>query len=183
MRPEWGLSGNTSFIIGRRELTKGLNLAGRVFLHSYDYREDPTNLLLEVILTGPQVVGQWINMEHYFSTVDPEVYGSGSKVYHNVVGRLGIISGPWSDLRSGLATQTVMNGQTPYHEPMRLLTVVEAPRASIDKLVGRHEVLQRFYRNEWVHLVAVDPEDTGLYRYRPDGDWTPITDMNIVAPT
>jgi len=25
-----------------------------------------------------------------------------------------------------------------------------------------------------VHLVAVDPEDTGLYRYRPDGDWTPI---------
>jgi uncharacterized protein YbcC (UPF0753/DUF2309 family) len=183
VRPEWGLSGNTSFIIGRRELTKGLNLAGRVFLHSYDYREDPTNLLLEVILTGPQVVGQWINMEHYFSTVDPEVYGSGSKVYHNVVGRLGIISGPWSDLRSGLATQTVMNGQTPYHEPMRLLTVVEAPRASIDKLVGRHEVLQRFYRNEWVHLVAVDPEDTGLYRYRPDGDWTPITDMNIVAPT
>src|SRR5207245_4234623 len=96
---------------------------------------------------------------------------------------LGIISGPWSDLRSGLATQTVMNGQTPYHEPMRLLTVVEAPRASIDKLVGRHEVLQRFYRNEWVHLVAVDPEDTGLYRYRADGDWTPITDMNIVAPT
>jgi uncharacterized protein YbcC (UPF0753/DUF2309 family) len=183
VRPEWGLSGNTSFIIGRRNLTKGLDLAGRVFLHSYDYREDPTNLLLEVILTGPQVVGQWINMEHYFSTVDPEVYGSGSKVYHNVVGRLGIISGPWSDLRSGLATQTVMNGQTPYHEPMRLLTVVEAPRASIDKLVGRHEVLQRFYRNEWVHLVAVDPEDSGLYRYRPDGDWTPITGMDIVAPT
>ena len=48
VRPEWGLSGNTAFMIGRRELTKGLNLAGRVFLHSYDYREDPTNRLLEV---------------------------------------------------------------------------------------------------------------------------------------
>jgi uncharacterized protein YbcC (UPF0753/DUF2309 family) len=174
VRPEWGLSGNTSFIIGRRELTKGLNLAGRVFLHSYDYREDPTNLLLEVILTGPQVVGQWINMEHYFSTVDNEVYGSGSKVYHNVVGRLGIISGPWSDLRSGLASQTVMSGEAPYHEPMRLLTVVEAQRANIDKLIGRHEVLQRFYRNEWVHLVSVDPVDKGLYRFRPDGDWAPL---------
>ena len=45
-------------------------------------------------MTGPQIVAQWINMEHYFSTVDQEVYGSGSKIYHNVVGRLGIMSGP-----------------------------------------------------------------------------------------
>ena len=121
VRPEWGLSSNTAFVIGRRELTKGLDLGGRVFLHSYDYREDPSNRLLEVLLTGPQVVAQWINMEHYFSTVDNEVYGSGSKIYHNVVGRLGIMSGPWSDLRLGLARQTVMNGDVPYHEPMRLL--------------------------------------------------------------
>ena len=42
-------------------------------------------------------------MEHYFSAVDNEVYGSGSKIYHNVVGRIGIMSGPWSDLRLGLA--------------------------------------------------------------------------------
>ena len=111
-----------------RDLTKALDLDGRVFLHSYDYREDPTNRLLEVILTGPQVVAQWINMEHYFSTVDNEVYGSGSKIYHNVVGRIGIMSGPWSDLRLGFAWQTVMNGEVPYHEPMRLLTVIEAPR-------------------------------------------------------
>ncbi len=175
VRPEWGLSGNTSFIIGRRELTKGLNLAGRVFLHSYDYREDPSCRLLEVLMTGPQVVAQWINMEHYFSAVDNEVYGSGSKVYHNVVGRFGIMSGPWSDLRLGLAWQTVMNGAVPYHEPMRLLTVIEAPRANIDKLIGRHELLQHFYHNEWVHLVALDPEDGGLYRYRPTGAWHRIT--------
>ena len=117
VRPEWGLSGNTTFIVGRRELTKALDLAGRVFLHSYDYREDPTDRWLEVLLTAPQVVAQWINMEHYFSTVDNEVYGSGSKIYHNVVGRVGIMSGPWSDLRLGLARQTVMNGDMPYHDP------------------------------------------------------------------
>src|SRR5262249_32941939 len=29
VRPEWGLSGNTAFLIGRRELTKGLDLGGR----------------------------------------------------------------------------------------------------------------------------------------------------------
>jgi hypothetical protein len=174
VRPEWGLSGNTAFIIGRRELTKGLDLEGRVFLHSYDYREDPSNRLLEVLLTAPQVVAQWINMEHYFSAVDNEVYGSGSKIYHNVVGRIGIMSGPWSDLRLGLARQTVMNGDAPYHEPMRLLTVVEAPRERIEKLIARHAVLQHFYHNVWVHLVALDPEDGVWYRYLPSGAWSPM---------
>jgi uncharacterized protein YbcC (UPF0753/DUF2309 family) len=176
VRPEWGLSSNTTFLIGRRELSKGLDLGGRVFLHSYDYREDPSNRLLEVLLTAPQVVAQWINMEHYFSAVDNEVYGSGSKIYHNVVGRIGIMSGPWSDLRLGLARQTVMNGDVPYHEPMRLLTIVEAPRAYIEKLITRHEVLQHFYHNEWVHLVALDPNDGIWYRYRPTGEWAPIHD-------
>ncbi len=174
VRPEWGLSGNTAFVVARRELTKELNLEGRVFLHSYDYREDPSNRLLEVLLTAPQVVAQWINMEHYFSSVDNEVYGSGSKVYHNVVGRLGIMSGPWSDLRLGLARQTVMNGDMPYHEPMRLLTIIEAPRERIEKLIARHEVLQHYYHNEWVHLVAFDPEDGVWYRYHPKGIWNVI---------
>jgi uncharacterized protein YbcC (UPF0753/DUF2309 family) len=174
VRPEWGLSNNTSFVIGRRELTKGLDLSGRVFLHSYDYREDPSNRLLEVLLTAPQVVAQWINMEHYFSAVDNDVYGSGSKIYHNVVGRFGVMSGPWSDLRLGLARQTVMNGDIPYHEPMRLLTIVEAPRNGIEKLIARHEVLQHYYHNEWVHLVVLDPQDGSWYRYRPNGEWTCI---------
>jgi uncharacterized protein YbcC (UPF0753/DUF2309 family) len=171
VRPEWGLSGNTAFIIGRRELTKGLNLSGRVFLQSYDYREDPTDRWLEVLLTAPQVVAQWINMEHYFSAVDNDVYGSGSKIYHNVVGRIGIMSGPWSDLRLGLAWQTVMNDELPYHEPMRLMTLVEASRPRIEKLIARHEILQHFYHNEWVHLAALDPEDGTWYRYMPSGVW------------
>lgn len=174
VRPEWGLSGNAAFVIGRRALTRGLDLGGRVFLHSYDYREDPTGRLLEVLMTGPQVVAEWINLEHYFSTVDNEVYGAGSKVYHNVVGRIGIMSGPWSDLRLGLAWQTVMNGTVPYHEPMRLLTVIEAPRARIEKLIGRHEALKHFYHREWVHLVAIEPESGALYRYLPTGEWSRV---------
>jgi hypothetical protein len=176
VRPEWGLSGNSAFVVGRRDLTKALDLKGRVFLHSYDHREDPSNRLLEVLLTGPQVVAQWINMEHYFSTVDNDVYGSGSKIYHNVVGRFGIMSGPWSDLRLGLAQQTVMNGDMPYHEPMRLLTIVEAPRERIEKLIARHDVLKQYYHNEWVHLVALEPEEGILYRYRPTSEWARIDD-------
>lgn len=102
-RPEWGLAGNAAFIIGNRTLTKSVNLEGRAFLNSYDYRIDPTGALLQGILGGPMVVGQWINAEHYFSATDTEVYGAGSKIYHNVVGRIGIMSGPRSDLRTGLA--------------------------------------------------------------------------------
>jgi uncharacterized protein YbcC (UPF0753/DUF2309 family) len=171
VRPEWGISGNASFIIGRRELTRGVYLSGRAFLHSYDYRDDPTGQLLEMILTGPQVVAQWINMEHYFSTVDNNIYGSGSKIYHNVVGRFGVMSGPSSDLRIGLSAETVMNGTRPYHEPMRLLVVIEAPRERIDVIIPRHPVLQNYYDNEWVQLVAMDPEDNCFYRYLPKQGW------------
>jgi len=174
VRPEWGLSGNAAFIIGRRALTRGIPLDGRVFLHSYDYREDPDGRWLEVVMTGPQVVGQWINMEHYFSAVDQEVYGSGSKIYHNVVGRLGVMSGPQSDLRTGLAWQTVMNGPRPYHEPMRLFTLIEAPREKIDKIIQNQRLLQRLYDNEWVFLVAIEPEEHAYYRYAPKYGWKPV---------
>jgi uncharacterized protein YbcC (UPF0753/DUF2309 family) len=127
-------------------------------------------------MTGPQIVGQWINMEHYFSTVDTEVYGSGSKIYHNVVGRFGIMSGPQSDLRTGLAWQTVMDGPRPYHEPMRLLTLIEAPRERISQIIRRHSVLRHLYDNEWVRLAALDPAEGIFYDYVPKQGWSPSSD-------
>ncbi len=48
-----------------------------------------------------------------FSTVNNHVSGAGSKIYHNVVGRIGIMSGPWNDLRLGLSQHTMMNGDMP----------------------------------------------------------------------
>jgi uncharacterized protein YbcC (UPF0753/DUF2309 family) len=134
-------------------------------------------------MTGPQVVGQWINMEHYFSTVDTEVYGSGSKIYHNVVGRFGIMSGPQSDLRTGLAWQTVMDGPRPYHEPMRLLTLIEAPRERISQIIRRHSVLRRLYDNEWVRLAALDPAEGIFYDYVPKQGWSPSSDSTLSIHT
>ncbi|HET6846317.1 MAG TPA: DUF2309 domain-containing protein, partial [Anaerolineales bacterium] len=67
VRPEWGLSRNSFMVIGRRALTQSVDLQGRAFLHSYDYRQDTSGRLLETIMTAPLVVAQWINMEHYFS--------------------------------------------------------------------------------------------------------------------
>ena len=173
-RPEWGLSGNAAFIIGRRTLTKGLDLGGRTFLHSYDYRSDPEGAILEKIMTAPLVVGEWINMEHYFSATDPWKYGSGSKVIHNVVAGIGLMYGAQSDLATGLPLQTVNNGEIHKHEPMRLLTIIEADPNIIAAIIGRHEVLQQFFHNEWVNLVALEPESFVFHRYYKDATWEPI---------
>ncbi len=171
VRPEWGLSRNSLMIIGRRALSQPVDLQGRAFLHSYDYRQDASSKLLETIMTAPLVVAQWINMEHYFSTVDNEVYGSGSKVYHNVVGRIGVMTGAWSDLRIGLPAQTVLSGRLPYHEPMRLLAVIEAPRERITAIIDRHPLLKQLFNQGWVALTALDPRDGEFHHYDRAGGW------------
>ncbi len=174
VRPEWGLARNSLFIIGSRRLTQGIDLAGRSFLHSYDHRPDTDGKLLEIIMTAPLIVAQWINMEYYFSTVDPEIYGSGSKVYHNVTGRIGVMTGAQSDLRMGLPVQTVMNGTRLYHEPMRLTAIIEAPRDLILAIISRQPLLQGLFHNRWLNLIAHEPADNRHYRYDGANRWVAI---------
>ncbi len=174
VRPEWGLSSNASMIIGRRSLTAGLNLEGRTFLHNYHDDKDETGQLLETIMTAPLVVAEWISFQYYFSAVDPWSYGSGSKVIHNVVGGIGVMLGSQSDLQTGFPLQTVNNGSTHFHEPMRLLAIIQAPTERISNIIQRHTVLQRFFDNQWLHLVALDSQ-TGTFRqYQPGGGWEPL---------
>ena len=170
-RPEWGLSGNAGFIIGLRAMTKGVDLGGRCFLHSYNAISDAEGAILEKVMTAPLVVGEWINMEHYFSSTDPWNYGSGSKVIHNVVAGVGLMYGAESDLATGLPLQTMNDGEIHNHEPMRLLTIIEANTEIIAAIVSRHEVLQQFFHNEWVNLVALDPLSSKLHRYNKDATW------------
>jgi uncharacterized protein YbcC (UPF0753/DUF2309 family) len=170
VRPEWGLSGNYAFIIGRRSLTSSANLMGRVFLHSYDYRVDKKGFLLENILAGPAIVGQWINSEYYFSTVDNEVYGSGSKVYHNVVGRIGVMTGNYSDLRTGLPTQTVLKEGKPFHIPIRYTLFIEAPFELAKGAINKIRKIRELMQNEWINVIILDPESGIFYRYL-EGNW------------
>ena len=65
--------------------------------------------------------------------------------------------GAQSDLATGLPLQTVNNGEIHFHEPMRLLAVIEAASIVIGGIIARHEILQQFFHNGWVNLVAVDP--------------------------
>jgi uncharacterized protein YbcC (UPF0753/DUF2309 family) len=170
-RPEWGLSGNAAFLIGRRGLTKGLHLEGRVFLHSYDPDSDPEGGLLEKIMTAPLIVGELISLTYYFSAVDPWAYGSGSKVIHNIVGGIGVMLGSQSDLKKGLPLQSVNDGTRHYHEPMRLLAIIEAPQDRIGSIIQKHTLLQHIFHNQWMNLMALDPDSKKFSRYVTDSTW------------
>lgn len=176
--PEWGLAGNAAFIVGPRSMTRGVDLERRAFLHSYDAAVDRDGAALETILTAPLVVAQWINCQYYFSTVDPVVFGAGTKTIHNVVGGIGVLAGHDGDLQLGLPWQSVADGERLVHEPMRLLAIVQAPLARIDAIVARNTVLQQLFGNDWVALAARErPEDPWL-RHTPHG-WQPWTTLEV----
>ncbi len=172
VRPEWGLARNASFIVAPREMTKNIDLEGRAFLHSYNYRQDPDGTILTLILTAPMVVAQWINSQYLFSTLDNIAYGSGSKVTKNITGKIGIMQGNASDLMSGLPLQSVYSSdKKAYHETVRLMTIVYAPSSFIDKIIEKQSVLQKLFRNGWVLLISIDPENTN-HHYFLDRDLT-----------
>ena len=177
--PEWGLVGNAAFVVAPREVTRGIDLHRRTFLHSYEADVDPDGSALETILTAPLVVAQWINCQYYFSTVAPEVFGAGTKTIHNVVGTVGVISGHEGDLRLGLPWQSVATGQQLAHEPLRLLAVIQAPLSRIDMIVERNPILQRLFGNGWVSVAARANPDQAWQRWTPLGwrSWTE-TDYN-----
>ena len=173
--PEWGLARNAAFLVAPRALSQNLNLQGRAFLHSYDWQQDDTGAWLEGILTAPMVVAQWINTQYLFSTLHNGLYGSGSKVTQNVTGKLGLMQGNASDLMQGLARQSVfVDDVHPYHEPQRLLTVVEAPRGFIDRILEQHTLLQKLFANGWVRLVCLDPVEEQSYELTRQLHWHPL---------
>jgi uncharacterized protein YbcC (UPF0753/DUF2309 family) len=171
VRPEWGLVRNAAFICGRRLLTADLNLDNRVFLHSYDPQQDPQGTILEGILTAPVVVAEWINMQYYLSTVDNQRFGSSTKLLHTVVGQIGVMQGRQSDLLVGLPQQSVMYGDQAYHEPMRLMVVIEAPTTRITNIIARHQKLQDLTRNKWLTVVAYEPVARTLHQYTGNDEW------------
>lgn len=172
--PEWGLAGNAAFIAGPRSLTEACDLEGRVFLHSYEHGDDRDGKILELIMTAPLVVAQWINMQYYLSTVDNRVFGSGSKVLHNVIGDFGVMQGASSDLRIGLPEQAVATSSGLRHEPMRLLSIINAPLASIDQVLNKHERVRQLVSNRWIKLVAIDPANRQFYEADDVGVWRRI---------
>ena len=167
VRPEWGLADNAAFIVAPRDRTRQVDLAGRSFLHYYDWRLDEDLSVLTLIMTAPMVVTHWINMQYHASTVDNQRYGSGNKVLHNVVGgRLGVFEGNGGDLRIGLPMQSLHDGQTLRHTPLRLSVFIEAPRVSIETVMARHEIVRHLAEHGWLHLFRIDGPENLVEQYQ-----------------
>jgi len=173
VRPEWGLAGNAAFVAAPRSRTRSIDLGGRVFLHSYDARHDTEGKTLELILTAPVVVAHWINLQYFASVTDPLAFGSGDKTLHNVIGRFGVLEGNTGDLRTGLALQSVSDGNRPRHLPLRLLVIVEATPEALDRVIARHPIVRDLVSGEWITLVSIADERT--LRRTADGQWAAET--------
>ncbi len=174
-RPEWGLLGNAAFVVGRRELTKSIDLNNRCFLHSYDHQKDPSGKLLESIVTAPVLVAQWINAHYFFSSFDPTLFGAGSKVTQNVVGKMGVMQGNGSDLLFGLPMQSVrLSDEKRLYSPMRLLVVIHAPLGYVKKILTAHREVRNIFYNEWGKLAVLCPHDRVCYQLASGGQWKGI---------
>ena len=174
VRPEWGLADCATFIVAPRSRSQHLNLAGRSFLHDYLWQRDPGFGVLELIMTAPMVVTNWINLQYHASTVDNPRYGSGNKVLHNVVGgNVGVFEGNGGDLRIGLPMQSLHDGENFRHTPLRLSVFIQAPQAPIDAIVAKHTTVRHLLDHEWLSVFRL-ADDEGVWRYLPGGRWEAV---------
>ncbi len=177
VRPEYGHATNAICIVGRRSRTRGLYLDRRAFLTSYDpTQDDAERSILTRILQAAVPVCAGINLEYYFSFVDPTGYGCGTKLPHNITSLLGVMDGAGSDLRSGLPWQMVE-----VHDPVRLLFVIETTPAAMLQIMERNAGIGRLCKNGWVQLATLDPDSAQVHvfhqrrfePYRPESSELP----------
>ncbi len=163
-RPEYGHCTNSVCIVGRRSLTRGLFLDRRAFLVSYDAERDPDNESLRALLASVVPVCAGISLEYYFSFVDNDRYGCGTKLPHNVTGLIGVMDGHASDLRTGLPWQMVE-----IHEPVRILFVIETTPERLTKVVNASASLKQLVENRWIRMATIDPASGAVQVYRNGG--------------
>ena len=160
-RPELNHATNAMCIVGRRNLSKQLFLDRRSFLNSYDYKVDPTGDYLSIILGAVAPVAGGINLEYYFSRVDNQKLGAGSKLPHNVMGLIGVANGIDGDLRPGLPLQMIE-----VHDPLRILVVAEHFPDKVKYAINKNSLTYEWFKNDWVKLIAIQPETKEVFEFK-----------------
>jgi uncharacterized protein YbcC (UPF0753/DUF2309 family) len=153
--------------VGRRSFSRGLFLDRRSFLNSFDYEVDPDGNYLLGILNAVAPVCGGINLEYYFSRVDNQKLGAGTKLPHNVMGLIGVANGIDGDLRTGLPSQMIE-----VHDPMRMLVIVEHFPEVVLNTIQTNPTTYEWFLNSWVNLVAFHPLEKQFYQFA-NGRFTP----------
>jgi uncharacterized protein YbcC (UPF0753/DUF2309 family) len=125
---------------------------------------DPANEALAALLAAAVPVCAGISLEYYFSFVDNDRYGCGTKLPHNVTSLMGVMDGHASDLRTGLPWQMVE-----IHEPVRILFVVETTPDRLEKVIETNSALKRLLENRWIRLATLDPASARVHVHRDSG--------------
>lgn len=172
VRPEWGLSGCNAFVVAPRSRTKGINLEGKSFLQSYDWKTDEEFKILESIMTAPMVVTSWINLQYYSSTTDNLHFGAGNKTLHNVTGGVGVVEGSGGDIRIGLPAQSLHDGVKYQHLPNRLNVVIEAPLEAINTVIQNHPSIKDLCDNSWITLLQLGEDGKIAHKYKGNLSWS-----------
>lgn len=152
-RPELNHATNALCIIGRACVSKDLFLDRRPFMNSYDYRVDPEGKYLLTILNAAAPVCGGINLEYYFSRVDNEKLGAGTKLPHTVIGLFAVANGVDGDLRPGLPSQMIE-----VHDPVRILFIVEHYPEVVLHTIRQNPATYEWFANDWVKLAVKYPE-------------------------
>jgi len=163
-RPEYGHCTNAVCVVGRRSLTRGLFLDRRAFLVSYDADQDPGDRSLSALMAAVVPVCAGISLEYYFSFVDNDRYGCGTKLPHNVTSLLGVMDGHASDLRTGLPWQMVE-----IHEPVRILFVIETTPDRLTTVINASASLKQLVENRWIRVATIDPASGQVHVRRDRG--------------
>lgn len=161
-RPELGHATNAMLIVGRRKRSYGIHLDRRALLQSYDPSIDATGSILNTVLSAAIPVCAGINLDYYFSRLDPAIYGCGSKLSHNVVSLIGVGNGLYDDLRTGLSIQ-----MTEMHDPIRLFVVIEQSEDIIGQVIKNNPLVNPWVMNDWVKLASLDPTENIINVYDP----------------
>lgn len=159
-RPELNHVTNALCLIGRRSMSRRVFLDRRAFLQSFDYSSDHDGSILAEILRAAVPVCGGINLEYYFSRVDQNLWGAGTKLPHNVVGLFGVANGTDGDLRTGLPSQMIE-----IHDPIRMLFIIEHYPDVVAKSIAMNKDIHQWFYNRWINLVVIHPQTRELYRY------------------
>jgi uncharacterized protein YbcC (UPF0753/DUF2309 family) len=141
-----------------------LFLDRRAFLVSYDADRDREDRSLSALMAAVVPVCAGISLEYYFSTVDNDRYGCGTKLPHNVTGLVGVMDGHASDLRTGLPWQMVS-----IHEPVRILFIVETTPERLDRVIDASVSLKQLVVNRWIRVATIDPASGRVHVRRDRG--------------
>ncbi|GAB5547679.1 MAG: DUF2309 domain-containing protein [Sandaracinaceae bacterium] len=179
VRPEWGLAGCEALIVAPRHRTRRADLGGRVFLHDYEWTGDEGFGVLETLMTAPMVVATWISLQYYASAVARGAFGSGDKTLHDVVAGVGVREGSAGDLRVGLPSQSVHDGELLVHAPRRLTVVIEAPVEAMTDVIRRHEGVRELLDHGWLTLFAMDAEGRFSHRYEGALEWRRLGEQQV----